>query len=88
MAEIHVMVVEDDPMVMEITCGYIQSIPGFSIAARAGSGSDALRQLARCKVELLILDIYNAGDERGGAAAGVPEPGNRRRRHFSHRRQG
>ncbi|WP_274953646.1 response regulator [Angelakisella massiliensis] len=58
MAEIHVMVVEDDPMVMEITCGYIQSIPGFSIAARAGSGSDALRQLVRCKVELLILDIY------------------------------
>lgn len=55
---IRVIVVEDDPMVMEITCGYIQSVPGFAVAGRAGSGPEALELLGKQKADLLILDIY------------------------------
>ncbi|MGL5437191.1 MAG: response regulator [Lachnospiraceae bacterium] len=55
---IRVMVVEDDPMVMDITCKYIESIPGFQICAKAGSGGEALRLITQKPVELVVLDIY------------------------------
>lgn len=55
---IKVMVVEDDPMVMDITCKYVCSIEEFTVVARASSGTEALGYLKKEKVDLLILDIY------------------------------
>lgn len=56
---IDVMVVEDDPMVMELTCDYVDSIDGFRSVARAGSGKAALDAIASgAAVDLVILDIY------------------------------
>jgi len=55
---IKVMVVEDDPMVLDITCKYIESIPGFQICAKAGSGVEALELISQKQIDFLVLDIY------------------------------
>lgn len=52
------MVVEDDPMVMELTCDYVDSVGGFRTAFRAGNGGAALDLAASHPVDLIILDIY------------------------------
>lgn len=56
---IEVMVVEDDPMVMELTCDYVDSIDGFHVVERARSGRTALAAIngENC-IDLIILDIY------------------------------
>lgn len=55
---VSVMVVEDDPMVMDITCKYIELIEGFNVCAKAFDGASALRLLEDVKTDLLVLDIY------------------------------
>lgn len=55
---IDVMIVEDDPMVMDIICQYVESIDGFNVKATASNGSLAMEKLKFMKVDLLILDIY------------------------------
>lgn len=55
---IRAMVVEDDPMVMDITCRYIESVPGFCICAKASSGVEAMKLISHKKIDLMILDIY------------------------------
>lgn len=55
---ISVMVVEDDPMVMDITCKYVEHVEGFSVRARASDGAAAMRLLENIKIDLMVLDIY------------------------------
>lgn len=55
---IDVMIVEDDPMVMDIICQYVKSINGFNVKATASNGSLAMEKLKFIKVDLLILDVY------------------------------
>ena len=55
---IRVMIVEDDPMVMDITCKYVESIEGFEICAKAASGNQALEILSKLDVDFIVLDIY------------------------------
>ncbi len=55
---IEVMVVEDDSMVMELTCDYVGSVDGFTVVARANGGAAALDEIAKRKIDLIILDIY------------------------------
>ena len=55
---IDVMIVEDDPMVMDIICQYVKSIDGFNVKATASNGSLAMEKLKFIKVDLLILDVY------------------------------
>ncbi len=52
------MVVEDDPMVMELTRDYVDSIGGFRAAASARNGRAALELAASQRIDLIILDIY------------------------------
>lgn len=59
---IQVLAVEDDPMVMDITCKYVESVPGFKIAAKAGDGEQARAALAAKEIDLIILDVFMPGD--------------------------
>lgn len=58
---IEVMIIEDEPMVREIICEYVDKLGGFAVAAQAGSGDEALEMLYRRPVELMILDIHMPG---------------------------
>ncbi len=55
---IDVLIVEDDAPGAEALAGYIERVPGFSLAGHARSGGDALRRMAAGQVDLVLLDIY------------------------------
>jgi two-component system response regulator DctR len=58
MANIRILIVEDDPMVRDIHRKFISSLEGFSVAGEAGTGTEALALLEHRKANLLILDIF------------------------------
>jgi len=55
---INVLIVEDDPTVMEIHSRFITSMEGFAIAGSSTNGRDALDIIGRRDIDLLILDIF------------------------------
>ena len=61
MRSLDVLIVEDDPMVVEIHRRCIQQVPGYRVVAAAGTGEKALELLERIPVDLLILDIFMPG---------------------------
>lgn len=58
---IKVMVVDDDPTVLEYNCRYVESIDGFKVVARAGNGQEAKKAAAEEEIELILLDIFMPG---------------------------
>lgn len=58
MNPIDVVLVEDDPMVMEVNEGFIKKIGGFRICGKAKTGKKALEIIQELKPRLIILDIY------------------------------
>lgn len=60
MVQVSVLVVEDDPMVMEIHKRFILSTEGYSVAGTASDGAEAFRFLEENEeeVDLVILDIF------------------------------
>jgi response regulator of citrate/malate metabolism len=61
---IEVLVVDDDFRVAEINAAYVGKVPGFRVAGKAHSASQALALLERRNVDLLLLDHY-LPDETG-----------------------
>jgi len=61
---IRVLVVEDEPVAAEAHRAYVDRTPGFSTAAVAGTGAQALAVLSRIPVELVLLDM-NLPDAHG-----------------------
>ncbi|MCC8108605.1 MAG: response regulator, partial [Planctomycetes bacterium] len=57
---IKVMVVEDDPMVMNYNCRFIEKMDGFQVAARARNGVEAKDIIddPENDIDLVILDIF------------------------------
>jgi response regulator of citrate/malate metabolism len=55
---IRVLVVEDEPLLAEAHREYVGRVPGFSTVAVAHNGRDALRELGRQPVDLVLLDFY------------------------------
>ncbi|WP_020522380.1 response regulator [Catelliglobosispora koreensis] len=53
-----VLVVDDDFMVARIHKGFVERIPGFTVAAVAHTGAEALEAAAKLKPDLALLDIY------------------------------
>lgn len=58
MYKINVLIVEDDPMVVEVNSGFVKDIPGFVVTGVARTGSEALSLLEEKQFDLALLDIY------------------------------
>ena len=55
---IHVLIVEDDPMVAELNKSYLNRIEGFKLAGIVTNGQEALEFLEKNLVNLLLLDVF------------------------------
>lgn len=55
---IQVLIVEDDPMVLEMNKFYLQQVEGFHFAGSAASQDEALVLLEAEAYDLILLDIY------------------------------
>ncbi len=55
---VRVLVVDDDPTVVEIHSRFVLSIDGFTLAGSSTNGRDALTLLEKTQVDLVILDIF------------------------------
>lgn len=55
---IDVVIVEDDPMVVEVNRGFVSAVPGFRVAGVARTGREAVDMVKQLKPDLVLLDIY------------------------------
>ncbi|GAA5118261.1 response regulator [Pseudonocardia adelaidensis] len=55
---IRTLVVEDDPVAAAAHAAYVERVRGFTVAASAASGAEALRALATTAVDLVLLDVH------------------------------
>ncbi|MBP1933868.1 response regulator [Ammoniphilus resinae] len=55
---IRTLIVEDDPMVLNINRKFLEKIDSFQLAGVARNGTDALHILEEEPVDLLLLDVY------------------------------
>lgn len=62
---IHVLIVEDDPMVCQVNSMYLNEIEGFQLAGTASSVTEAKKLIEKMDIHLLLLDIYMPGGEDG-----------------------
>lgn len=58
MKGIRTVIVEDDPMVMQVNRQYIEEIGGFEIIGTAETGHEALSIIQKHLPHLVILDVY------------------------------
>ncbi len=58
MQSIRTVVVEDDPMVMDVNCQYIEDVGGFTIVGRAETGFAALKMVEDLVPDLVVLDVF------------------------------
>ncbi|CDQ20207.1 two-component system, CitB family, response regulator/two-component system, CitB family, response regulator MalR [Halobacillus karajensis] len=58
---IHVLIVEDDPMVANLNKKYVEQVDGFYITAMAANEEEAIHCLEECRVDLILLDVYMPG---------------------------
>ncbi|MDN4523138.1 response regulator [Fictibacillus fluitans] len=55
---INVLLIEDDPMVLEINRAFIEKVPGFKVAGMAANGAEGIKQINKLQPDLVVLDIY------------------------------
>ncbi|MGB9903141.1 MAG: response regulator [Desulfotomaculales bacterium] len=55
---IDVVVIEDDPMVLEINCSFVNAVPGFRVVGVAKTGQEALTLIKKEIPSLALLDVY------------------------------
>lgn len=58
MGRIRILIVEDDPMVLDIHKRFISTIEGFEVVDTARNGDIAIKILDKKDIDLIILDIY------------------------------
>jgi response regulator of citrate/malate metabolism len=59
---IHVLIVEDDPMVAEFNKRYVKNVDGFHLVGIAYHVEEAKTVIAEKKVDLILLDVYMPGE--------------------------
>jgi len=57
-SQIGVLVVEDESVAAQAHRAYVERVPGFVVRAVAPDGAAALRALASCDVDLVLLDMH------------------------------
>lgn len=55
---IRTLVVEDDPVILDVNGTYVQRVAGFAVAGVARSGAEALAAARDQPLELVLLDFY------------------------------
>ena len=63
-AVLRVLVVEDEPVALEAHAAYVGRVPGFAVAGTAATGQEAIRELQRGPVDVVLLDM-NLPDRHG-----------------------
>lgn len=58
MNKVTVFMVEDDPMVLEVTKVFLEKVNGFTLIGSASNGKDALTQIKKLSPNLVLLDMY------------------------------
>ncbi len=58
MENLEVLIVEDDPMVAYIHRKFIQSVPGYRVAAVVPDGCKALNLIAQRRIHLALVDVF------------------------------
>lgn len=58
MESIRVLIVEDDPMVMEINAEFISKLQGFALVGKAFNGKDAISLINDTHPNLVLLDYF------------------------------
>lgn len=58
MAAIRVVIVEDDPMVIEINRSFVREVPGFEIIGEAKNGKQGLKIINDLDPDLILVDIF------------------------------
>jgi two-component system response regulator DctR len=56
MAKINLLIVEDDPMVVDISKEFIKDAPDFEVVGAAKNGAEAIRLTRELKPDLILLD--------------------------------
>lgn len=54
---VHIMLVDDHPLVRDGLRARLEAVPHFRVAAEAGSGAEALAMIAGARVDLVLMDI-------------------------------
>lgn len=52
------IIIEDDPMVADINKTFVNSIPGFTVVATAGTAGEGIAKTVALKPELALIDVY------------------------------
>ncbi|EXG81512.1 response regulator [Cryptosporangium arvum] len=55
---IRVLVVEDDPIAADAHAAYVERVAGFTVAGKALTAADALREMGRAPIDLVLLDMH------------------------------
>lgn len=55
---IDVVILEDDPMVLELHRQYINRVKGFKLRGSAADGDEGLKLVGKCRPHLAVVDIY------------------------------
>lgn len=55
---IRVLIIEDDPMVIEVNTQFVNNVPGFQVCGTAKTGGEAMEKLRDARYHLALLDIY------------------------------
>lgn len=55
---VDVLVVDDDPMIVEVNTGFVSAVSGFKVIGAAGTGKEAITMIQRYLPQLALLDIY------------------------------
>ncbi|MFC5452220.1 response regulator [Paenibacillus aestuarii] len=57
----NVVLIEDDPMVLEVNRQFVEQVAGFQIVGTAANGLEGLDKIRSLRPDLVILDIYMPG---------------------------
>ncbi|SDY54722.1 two-component system, CitB family, response regulator DctR [Evansella caseinilytica] len=55
---IHVLLIEDDPMVQEVNQLFIDKVAGFKVIGAAANGMEGRRKVKELRPDLVLLDIF------------------------------